>query len=76
MTPEIACTLVVLAATVVLLVTEWLPPGVTGLCAMVALILTGVLEPDVALAGLTNGAVVTVAAMYVLSAAVVRTLPA
>jgi len=73
MTSDAALTLVVLGATVLLLVTEWVPPGVTGLCAIVALILTGVLPAESAFAGLTNAAVITVASMYVLSAAVVRT---
>jgi len=70
---DAALTLLVLGVTVLLLVTEWLPPGVTGLCAIVASILTGILEPSQAFAGLTNPAVITVASMYVLSAAVVRT---
>ena len=73
MTSDAALTLVILAATVLLLITEWVPPGVTGLCAILALILTGVLPADDAFAGFTNAAVITVASMYVLSAAVVRT---
>ena len=59
--------------TVLLLITEWIPPGVTGLCAILALILTGVLPTQEAFSGLTNAAVITVASMYVLSAAIVRT---
>ncbi len=73
MTSDATLTLVILGATVLLLITEWLPPGVTGLCAIVALALTGVLPANEAFAGLTNAAVITVASMYVLSAAVVRT---
>jgi di/tricarboxylate transporter len=73
MTVEAALTLVVLAATVLLLITEWVPPGMTGLLAIVALILCDVLPADVAFSGLTNAAVITVASMYVISAAVVRT---
>ena len=73
MSIDAALTLVLLGVTVLLLVTEWVPPGVTGLCAIVGLILTGILPAERALAGLTNGAVITVASMYVLSAAVART---
>lgn len=73
MTGDAALTLVLLGATILLLVTEWVPPGITGLCAIAALALLGVLPADVALAGLTSSAVVTVASMYVLSAAVSRT---
>lgn len=73
MTSDAAFTLIVLGVTVLLLVTEWIPPGVTGLCAIVALIATGVLSSQQAFSGLTNSAVITVASMYVLSAAVART---
>ena len=73
MTTAAVLTLVILGAAVLLLITEWIPPGVTGLCAIVALILARVLPAEQALAGLTNPAVVTVASMYVISAAVVRT---
>jgi di/tricarboxylate transporter len=73
MTLDAALTLAILGPTILLLITEWVPPGVTGLCAIVALILAGVLPAHEALAGLTNPAVITVASMYVISAAVVRT---
>ena len=73
MPPEAIVTIVLLGLTVLLLVTEWVPPGVTGLCAIAALALTGVLPPERAFAGLTNPAFLTVASMYVLSAAVERT---
>lgn len=73
MTTDAVFTLIILGATVALLVTEWLPAGVTGLCAIVSLVLTGVLPSQVAFAGFTNAAVITVASMYVLSTAVVRT---
>ena len=73
MTIEAALTLALLGVTILLLVTEWVPPGVTGLLAIVGLALTGVLPSGEAFAGLTNPAVVTVASMYVISAAVART---
>ena len=73
MTNDAVLTLIVLVATVLLLVTEWLPPAVTGLCVIVALVVTGVLPSQQAFAGLTNPAVITVGSMYVISAAVART---
>lgn len=73
MSLEAIVTLLVLAGVLVLLVTEWAPPGLTGLCAIVVLALSGVLTPEQALGGFTNPAVITVASMYVLSAAVART---
>ncbi|MFT5290826.1 MAG: di/tricarboxylate transporter, partial [Planctomycetota bacterium] len=66
-------TLVVLGCMVVLLLTEWIPPGVTGLLTIAALAATNVLPSRDAFSGLSNPAVVTVGCMYVLSAAVSRT---
>ncbi len=66
-------TLVILACMFVLLVTEWCPPGVTGLLTIAALVTTNVLPSREAFAGLMNPAVITVGCMYVLSAAVTRT---
>ncbi len=73
MTLEALVTLALLTATVLLLITEWVPPGVTGLCAIVSLVLSGVMPAEEAFSGLTNSAVITIASMYVISAAVVRT---
>jgi len=70
---DAAITLLLLVVVTALLIREVVPPGVTGLCAMAALALTGVLSEEQAFAGLTDGAVITVASMYVISAAVVRT---
>ena len=66
-------TLILLGLTVLLLVTEWVPPGLTGLLAIAGLVLSGILSSEEAFRGLTNPAVLTVASMYVLSAAIVRT---
>lgn len=66
-------TLVVLACMVVLLITEWVPPGVTGLLTIAALAASHVLDSRDAFSGLRNPAVITVGCMYVLSAAVART---
>jgi len=73
MSAEALYTLLILAGTLVLLVTDRVPGGVAGLLAIAALAVTGVLPASGALSGLTNSAVVTVACMYVLSAAVDRT---
>lgn len=73
MTTDATITLVVLAGMIVLLVTEWLPPGITGLLTIAALATGGVLGTNEAFAGLMNPAVITVGCMYVLTAAVERT---
>ncbi|MCG8460095.1 MAG: anion permease [Holophagales bacterium] len=73
MTWDIAITLLVMIGAVVLFVTEKLRVDVVGMLALVTLLVTGVLAPDAALRGFSNPATVTVAAMFVLSAALLRT---
>ena len=70
---EIALTLVVLIGAVVLFVTEKVRVDVVGLLAMAILLGAGVLDTESALAGFSNPATVTVAAMFVLSAGLLKT---
>lgn len=63
----------VLVAAFLLFVTEWIPVDLTALAAMILLALTKVLTPSEALSGFANPAIITVAALFVLSAALVRT---
>ncbi|MCE9636576.1 MAG: SLC13 family permease [Planctomycetes bacterium] len=72
MTYEQIATFAVLAGALTLFVTEKLPVDVTALLVPLALGLLGVLKPAEALAGFGNPAVVTVGAMFVLSAALVE----
>lgn len=69
---DAALTLFVLAATVVLFITERLRVDLVALLGLGVLLLAGVLEPDLALSGFANPAVVTVAAMFVLSTGLLR----
>lgn len=46
---------------------------IIALCVLVALLLTGLIRPDQAIYGFTNPATATIAAMFVLSAGMVRT---
>jgi di/tricarboxylate transporter len=62
-----------LLATLVLLVTEWLPVDLIAIGIMVVLILTGILEPLEAVSGFANPAVITVGALFIISKAMVRT---
>jgi di/tricarboxylate transporter len=64
---------VLLVATLVLLVTEKLPVDLTAVAVMVALMVTGVLSPSEAVAGFSNPAVITVAAMFMISRGMIRT---
>ena len=70
---EIVFTLVVLAVTVVLFASGRLRVDLVALLILVALLLGGVISPSAALSGFSNPAVVTVAALLVLSAGLLRT---
>ena len=58
---------------VVLFATEKLPVDVTAIIVMCLLMLTGVITPQEGLSGFSNTATVTVAAMFILSAALTKT---
>ena len=73
MTPDIAIVLSILAAAVVLLVTEWIPMEVTALLSLGAVALLGLVSPVEALAGFSNPAVITVWAVFILSGGLTRT---
>jgi di/tricarboxylate transporter len=70
---EITIVSLILVAALALLVTEWLPVDLTAIGIMVALMLTGILEPLEAVAGFANPAVITVAAMFMVSRGMIRT---
>ncbi len=65
--------LIILVGASLLFITEWLSMEVTALLIMVSLALAGILSPAESLAGFSNPATVTVGAMFVLSAGLVRT---
>ena len=70
---EAYITLGIIIVVVILFATEKYPPDVVAVTAMTLLALTGVLTPSEALQGFSNTATLTVAAMFVLSAAVLKT---
>jgi len=63
----------ILVVALVLLVSEKIPVDLTAVGIMVALMVTGVLPPLEAVQGFSNPAVVTVAAMFLISQAMIRT---
>lgn len=65
--------LAVIAGAMVLFVTEKLRVDLVALCVLVALLLLGLIRPEQALYGFASPATATVAAMFVLSAGLVRT---
>ena len=72
-TLKAALTLVILAAAVYNFVREKIPPDLTALLALLALLLTGVLTPAEAFSGFSHPATISVAAVLVLSAAIEHT---
>jgi di/tricarboxylate transporter len=63
---------ILLILTLILLITEKLPIDLTAMGIMVALMVTGILTPLEAVAGLANPAVVTVGAMFLISRGMIR----
>ncbi|MFO7684866.1 MAG: SLC13 family permease, partial [Desulfobacterales bacterium] len=73
MSGEIVTVLTILAAVIVLLVTEWIPMEVSALLVLGVLAVTGLVGPDEALSGFSNPAVVTIWAVFILSGGLTRT---
>lgn len=73
MTPEIALTLGILLLAVALLAWERLRVDLVALLVLVTLALTGLVSPDEAISGFSSPAVVTVWAVFILSAGLART---
>ncbi|QSG11460.1 Di- and tricarboxylate transporter [Halapricum desulfuricans] len=76
LTPEIAVVFAIVAAAVMLFVSEVIPSDVTALSVLVSLVVfreyTGV-DAEAALSGFASTATITILAMYILSAGVRRT---
>ncbi|MEX0588761.1 MAG: SLC13 family permease, partial [Cyanobium sp.] len=70
--PDALITLLVLAGSVVLFISGWLAPEVTGLLAAALLIVTGVLKPSEALEGFGSPALITLMGLFALSAGLFR----
>lgn len=73
LTFDIALVLIILAAAFVLFVTEWLRMDVVALLVLGTLAVTGLVTPEQSLEGFANPAVVTVWAMFMLSAGLTQT---
>jgi di/tricarboxylate transporter len=71
-TLEIIIVLVVLVFAIILFATEKLSVDVVALIIMSILIVTGILTPEQGVAGFSNSATVTVAGMFILSAALFK----
>ena len=73
MNTEIWIALGILAAAILLFITEWLRVDVVAIGVMVALMLTGLLTPQEALSGFSNPAVLTIAALFIIGGAIMQT---
>lgn len=70
---EIWIVTIILIITIYLLVSEALPVDLTSIGVMVALMISGILTPVEAVAGIANPAVITVGSMFLISQAMIRT---
>ncbi len=70
---EVIILLAIITAAFVLFIGGWLSVEVVGLLVLSALAMTGLVSPQEALAGFSSPAVVTVWAMFILSAGLTRT---
>lgn len=66
-------TLLVVLGALILFITGWLTVDVVGLLMILTLVLSGVISPEEGVAGFSNNATLTVAFMFVISAAVLKT---
>jgi di/tricarboxylate transporter len=73
MSPDALITLFIILSAVVLFATEVLSIDLVALLIVVALIFTGVITPEQGVEGFSNKATLTVAFMFVLSAALLKT---
>ena len=70
---EAIIVLVIIVAAVILFATEWLSVDLVSILIMLSLVITGVISPEEGLAGFSNAATITVAFMFVLSYALLKT---
>ncbi|MBS4035791.1 MAG: sodium-coupled transporter [Ignavibacterium sp.] len=73
MTLDIIIVIAIVIGAAVLFATEKLPVDMTAILVMAVLLLTGIITPEEGISGFSNTATVTVAAMFILSAALNKT---
>ena len=70
---DITLTLVILIIAILLFATEWVRMDIVSLMVLLSLALTGLVTPEEAFSGFSNPAVITVAAMFIISAGISHT---
>lgn len=73
MTTLAIITIVIILLAIVLFATEWLPVDLVAILTMLALVIFGVISPEEGVSGFSNPATITVAFMFVISAALLKT---
>lgn len=73
MTTAALITLVIIAIAIILFATELISVDLVAILAMILLVITGVITPEEGVAGFSNHATITVAFMFILSAALLKT---
>ena len=73
MSSEAIITILVIIGAIILFATEIISIDLVALCIMITLIISGVISPEEGVAGFSNKATITVAFMFVLSAALLKT---
>ncbi len=73
MTNEIALTLIILGIAIVLFASEKIRADIVAMMVLLTLILTGLLTPEEGFSGFSNAAVITVWAIYIVSASLTHT---
>ena len=73
MTVEMWIVLVILVVAIIFFVTEWLRVDVVALSVVVLLMISGVLDASEALAGFSNSAVLTIAALFIVGGGILQT---
>lgn len=65
--------ILVIVVAIILFATDWLSADLVAILAMTALVIFGVISPEEGIAGFSNPATITVAFMFVISAALLKT---
>lgn len=73
MTTAVIITIIIIGIAIILFATEILSVDLVALVVMISLVLTGVITAEQGVAGFSNKATITVAFMFVLSAALLKT---
>ncbi len=73
MTPELWKAIFILLFALIFFITEWLRVDLVALIVLVLLALTGLLTPQEAVSGFSNPVVITIAALFIVGGAVLRT---